>query len=254
MGYVYMTPSTSLLLLGAALLTFGSCKTPSGLTGHSAYSSTYYQTPWKAYATFYINPASETGPSLTALNQKRMVGAVRAGMIAKGLTRGDATADLVVNIVSVDTSRAGQLAGRPNNEWFRLFHGGGLSMSATSFDSIRGSLLPDSGWSRPKGAAAKADSVRAGSTSTKADTSMTASAGTDSSKVATQAKGALPNPATQANPYVYGALIIEVIDTKQRILLWEGVANRPLDVPMKDPDKRIPAAIGRLLQKFSLTN
>jgi hypothetical protein len=101
------------LLIFAAVLP-GACKMTSA-TGsrQSSISAAYYHKPWKGYTTFYIHPDALKSVSLTPLNQARICAAVSNQMIAKGLTRGDATADLVVNIVSVDSSMDGQHKGRP---------------------------------------------------------------------------------------------------------------------------------------------
>jgi Domain of unknown function (DUF4136) len=187
-------------------------------------TSVYYHRPTRTYTTYYVNPASDTGSSLTPLNRKRIVDATRAVLAKKGLTPGDASADLLVNIVSVDSSRAGQRAGRPFNDWYRLFHGETAGPGTMGGQEPVGTLLPP------------------GLLGNMADT-------TRSRARDTVAPPPLPPPKPQPS-YVYGAVIIDVIDVGKRVLIWEGVANQPLDLPMKDPDKHIPGMVTRLVGAF----
>jgi hypothetical protein len=164
-------------LLGLAFLQ--ACQSPPTYSA-SVLSTRFFHPLTKTYTTFFINPVSDTGTSLTDFNRKRIAGTVRALLVKKGLTPGDATADLLVNIVSVDTCKVGRLAGRPLNDWYRRFH------------------------------------------------------------------GLVDTPA-----FVYGALVIDIIDKDKKELIWEGVVNRPLDVPMKDPDRHIDPWVTRLLADFT---
>lgn len=253
-------PAGLLLCFAAVLAGSGSCKMTSAVGARSsAISSAYYHKPWKGYTTFYIHPDAPKGISLTALNQARICAAVTAQMIRVGLTRGDATADLVVNIVSVDSSKEGQHKGRPVNDWFRMFHGEGMGAAASSDDLLNGTLIPDSllgadsaKTSMPKGTA---DSNRPAGKPRTPNPGDTAKAPAVQRPPDTGQSG---NPAasrTAAGPqpprYVYGALIVEVIDQKRRTLLWEGVGNQAVDVPMKDPDRRIGGIITRMMAGFS---
>jgi hypothetical protein len=184
-------------------------------------TSVYYHKPTRVYTTFYINPASDTGSSLTALNRKRIVEAAKAVLAKKGLTPGDASADLLINIVSVDSSQKGQRAGRPLNDWYRLFHGETAGPGAAAGQEPVGSLLS------PSVLGNLADSTR-------------------------HEDSAPPPPPKPQPSYIYGAVIIDVIDVGKRMLIWEGVANRALDLPMKDPDKHIPEVVTRLMGAFDL--
>lgn len=253
------------LLIFAAVLP-EACKMTSATGARpSPISAAYYHKPWKGYTTFYIYPDALQGVSLTALNQARICAAVSNQMIAKGLTRGDATADLVVNIVSVDSSMAGQHQGRPLNEWFRVFHGVGMNVSVTSLDSLKGTLIPDSmlgedslrrkaaggGGGAADGGARGADG---GGTRNGLVDSVLGGSGDSAAGAKAAGKGAemVVAPKGPATPrHVYGALIIEVIDKKRRTLIWEGVADRAVDVPMKDPDRRIGTIVNRMMAGFS---
>lgn len=239
--------SAGLLLCAAALLS-GSCKMTSGAGSWvSTVSSAYYHKPWKGYTTFYIHPDAAKTVSLTALNGPRICAAVSGQMIHKGLTRGDATADLVVNIVSVDSSKDGQGKGRPRNEWFRLFHGAGMNVVNQLPDSLTGSLIPDSLPGKSEGDSARAKPVPAGTTRPAAGKTPA-----DIPSGKTRDTGATVSPQGPPTPhYAYGSLIIEVIDQKRQTLIWEGVADRAVDVPMKDPDRRIRAVIAHIMDRFS---
>jgi uncharacterized protein DUF4136 len=50
--------------------------------------------------------------------------------------------------------------------------------------------------------------------------------------------------------YKEGSLIIEVIDAKTKNLLWEGIGNKEIDGPVKDPDTAIPAAVTKIMASF----
>lgn len=219
-----MAPASRLFLLGVSFFLVAACKTPKGVSHGKDYTSQYYHGATRPYATFSINPVSDTGSSLTVFNRARIVATTRALMVRKGLTPGDATADLLVNIVSVDSSRSGQQAGRPLNNWYRLFHGDRVAPGRVGPQEIVGTLIPESLLENRDTVPARRDSAAP------ADTQPTPP----------------PPPA-----YIYGALIIDVIDRDKRVLLWEGVANRAVDVPARDADKRIPAIVGRLLDRFS---
>jgi hypothetical protein len=50
--------------------------------------------------------------------------------------------------------------------------------------------------------------------------------------------------------YKDGSLIIEVIDAATRKLVWEGVGNKEIDKPSKNPDKDIPDAVASIMAQF----
>lgn len=227
------------IVLGLGL---AACRTPRTATYGPEFASRYHHAPTRVYQTFSINPVSDTGSSLTAFNRAWIVSETRAQMVKKGLTPGDATADLLVNIVSVDSSRAGQMAGRPLNHWYRLFHGGSIGPAGDGPGEIVGTLLPDSllrtldsDWAAPP----KVDTARG---------KKTAGAVKPDSAAADTAP---PPPKGPPPPQLtYGALVIDVIDRDKRLLLWEGVANRPVDVPARDAEKRTQAVVNRLLEGY----
>lgn len=228
----------------ALALGLAACRAPKNASYGPGYTSRYHHDPTRVYQTFSINPVSDTGTSLTAFNRKWIVSETRAQMVKKGLTPGDATADLLVNIVSVDSSRAGQMAGRPLNDWYRLFHGGTIRPAGEGPGEIVGTLLPDSllqqldsGWVvHPKRAARTADSQR--------HPLDTAPPGAGGPPVAGG-----PSPSKEPQ-LAYGALVIDVIDRDKRLLLWEGIANRAVDIPARDAEKRTQAMVIRLMEGY----
>jgi hypothetical protein len=52
------------------------------------------------------------------------------------------------------------------------------------------------------------------------------------------------------NDYTDGSLIVEVIDAKTGKLIWEGVGNKEIDTPSKNPDKTIPEAVTKIMRNF----
>ncbi len=125
----------------------------------------------------------------------------------------------------------------PLDQWFKVFHGNVL----TAGGSVMTGARPEGRGSGPGQPDTTARGVSGGKD--------TAAGATGISGRGDTAVGAIGVPAVTG--YTNGALFIEIIDKKQRFLIWEGVINRPVDVPMKDPDKHIPAAVGRLMGRFS---
>lgn len=50
--------------------------------------------------------------------------------------------------------------------------------------------------------------------------------------------------------YTDGSLIIDIADAKTKNLLWEGIGNKEIDKPAKDPDAAISEAVGKILANF----
>lgn len=50
--------------------------------------------------------------------------------------------------------------------------------------------------------------------------------------------------------YKDGSLIIEIADAKTKSLLWEGIGNKEIDKPVKDPDTKIPMAVEKIMESF----
>ena len=50
--------------------------------------------------------------------------------------------------------------------------------------------------------------------------------------------------------YKNGSLIVDIADAKTKSLIWEGIGNKELDKPLKDPDTEIPAAVASIMKKF----
>jgi hypothetical protein len=47
-----------------------------------------------------------------------------------------------------------------------------------------------------------------------------------------------------------GSLIIDVVEASSKKLLWQGTGNKEIDGPVKDPDVRIPKAVGLIMASF----
>jgi hypothetical protein len=50
--------------------------------------------------------------------------------------------------------------------------------------------------------------------------------------------------------YKDGSLIIDIIDAKTEKLVWEGVGNKEIDKPAKDPEKAINEAVASIMSSF----
>lgn len=50
--------------------------------------------------------------------------------------------------------------------------------------------------------------------------------------------------------YTDGSLIINIADAKTKNLIWEGIGNKEIDSPLKDPDTQIPAAVTSIMKNF----
>src|SRR5437762_2901803 len=50
--------------------------------------------------------------------------------------------------------------------------------------------------------------------------------------------------------YKDGSLIIDVVDVGTKKIIWEGVGNKEIDGPIKDPEKRIPEAVASIMAGF----
>jgi hypothetical protein len=50
--------------------------------------------------------------------------------------------------------------------------------------------------------------------------------------------------------YKNGSIIIGIIDAKTKNLLWEGIGNKDIDSPSKDPDTAIAEAVAKILADY----
>ena len=50
--------------------------------------------------------------------------------------------------------------------------------------------------------------------------------------------------------YKDGSLIIDVADAATKKLLWEGIGNKEIDGPIKDPDTVVPQAVAQIMQSL----
>ncbi|MCU7552298.1 DUF4136 domain-containing protein [Chitinophagaceae bacterium LB-8] len=47
-----------------------------------------------------------------------------------------------------------------------------------------------------------------------------------------------------------GSLIIDIIDARTNKLIWQGIGNKEIDKPIKNPDTKIPQAISIIMADF----
>jgi hypothetical protein len=50
--------------------------------------------------------------------------------------------------------------------------------------------------------------------------------------------------------YKDGSLIIDVVDVKTQKIVWEGVGNKEIDKPSKDPESAIKQAVASIMASF----
>jgi hypothetical protein len=50
--------------------------------------------------------------------------------------------------------------------------------------------------------------------------------------------------------YKEGSLIIDIVDSKTKNLIWEGIGNKDLDKAPKNPEETIPQAIAMILENY----
>ena len=64
--------------------------------------------------------------------------------------------------------------------------------------------------------------------------------------------GGMASGTTTYSTYNYhdGTLMIDVVDAAKKQLVWQGVGNKEIDKPTKDPDERINAAVTKIMAAF----
>jgi hypothetical protein len=62
--------------------------------------------------------------------------------------------------------------------------------------------------------------------------------------------GVYGNTSYNVREYKDGSLIIDVIDASSNKLIWQGVGNKEIDGPIKDPDTKIPQAVASIMTSF----
>jgi len=50
--------------------------------------------------------------------------------------------------------------------------------------------------------------------------------------------------------YKEGSLIVDIADSKNKSLVWEGIGNKDIEKPAKDPDAAINAAVEKIMASF----
>jgi len=64
--------------------------------------------------------------------------------------------------------------------------------------------------------------------------------------------GGMASGTTTYSTYNYhdGTLMVDVVDAAKKQLVWQGVGNKEIDKPSKDPDKAISEAVARIMESF----
>jgi hypothetical protein len=64
--------------------------------------------------------------------------------------------------------------------------------------------------------------------------------------------GGMSSSTTNYNTRHYkdGSLIIDIVDANSKKLVWQGVGNKEIDKPAKDPDKAISSAVASIMESF----
>ena len=57
---------------------------------------------------------------------------------------------------------------------------------------------------------------------------------------------------TSVSTYNYkdGSLTIEMVDTKSTKMVWQGIGNKEIDSPSKDPDTAIREGVKKIMASF----
>lgn len=50
--------------------------------------------------------------------------------------------------------------------------------------------------------------------------------------------------------YKDGSLVIDIVDAASKQLVWQGTGNKEIDVPLKNADTEIPAAVTKIMAGF----
>jgi len=50
--------------------------------------------------------------------------------------------------------------------------------------------------------------------------------------------------------YQEGTLFIDLIDASTNKLIWQGIGNGRVDQPVKNPDKKIPEAVAKIVERY----
>jgi hypothetical protein len=166
------------------LLGMAACTTPLKVT--SDYDK---QASFGNYKTFAIDTMRAT-QTLSQLNQRRIVSAVRAELIKKGFKESN-TPDLLVHVAAI------------------LKNAQSVTATTTGYYGYGGFYRPYA-WGM----------------------------------------GSTAYTTFNVDNYTEGSLIIDIADASSKSLVWEGIGNKEIDEPLKDPDTEIGAAVAKILATF----
>jgi hypothetical protein len=62
--------------------------------------------------------------------------------------------------------------------------------------------------------------------------------------------GVSSNTTYNVQNYKDGSLIIDIIDAGKKQLIWQGIGNKDVEKPLKDPETQIPELISKILADF----
>ncbi|ESU25815.1 hypothetical protein FLJC2902T_30050 [Flavobacterium limnosediminis JC2902] len=173
----------SVLLLITALLV--SC---SSLTVNTDYDKSVDFSKYKSFSFYELTDKSG---SVSELNKKRIVNAVKNEMTKKGFVESAENPDVLINITTILADKKSITA---NTNYYNYggyyrpyYWGGGYAGATTSYDVYE---------------------------------------------------------------YKDGSVIIDVIDASNKQLIWQGIGNKEIDSPSKNPEKTINEAVAKIMENF----
>lgn len=166
----------------APLIMAFSCSAP--LKVNTDYDKAIDFAKYKTFALF----KSDSGQTISQLNQQRIADAIRSEMTKKGFQEATSNPDVLVNSVAVFKDRTSvSSTSYGYGGVYRPYYWGGGGIGYTNYD---------------------------------------------------------------VHHYKDGSLIIDVIDANTNKLIWQGIGNKEIDGPIKDPDTKIPKAVAMIMEGF----
>ena len=143
------------------------------------------------YKSFSFYELTDKSGSVSELNQKRIVNAVKNEMTKKGFVESADNPDILVNITTILADKKSITANTnyySYGGYYRPYYwGGGYGGATTTYDVYE---------------------------------------------------------------YKDGSLIIDIVDASNKQLVWQGIGNKEIDSPNKNPEKKINDAVMQILANF----
>jgi len=143
------------------------------------------------YKSFSFYELTDKSGSVSELNKKRIVNALKSEMTKKGFVESMNNPDVLVNLTAILADKKSITA---NTNYYNYggyyrpyYWGGGYGGATTSYDVYE---------------------------------------------------------------YKDGSLIIDIIDASNKQLIWQGIGNKEIDSPSKNPDKTINEAVAKIMENF----